>query len=105
MIIILCVMSSHAISTTSISTSQVLSGRINAYIQYNLSLNIPSPPPSLYLSQNSQYKQLNRQLSITPRTPRQNLQPPTNVRPHDRNIPRKLSNCNQKVAEKDKQAV
>lgn len=55
-------------------------------------------PPNLRLT-------LNRQLSITPRPPRQNLQPPANIRPHNRDIPCKLPNRNQEVAEKDKQTV
>lgn len=48
--------------------------------------------------------QLYRQLRI-PSPPRQHLQRTLNIRPNNRNIPRKLPNSNQKVPEEDKQTV
>lgn len=45
-----------------------------------------------------------RQLSITPPT-RQNLQPTLDIRPHNRNITRKLTNRHEEVAKQNEQSV
>lgn len=47
---------------------------------------------------------LYRQLNITP-PPSQRLQPRPNIRPHNRNISRKLPNRNQKITKQNKQPV
>ena len=65
----------------------------NEYLNF-LPILTPSPtPPRLY-----------RQLRI-PSPPSQHLQRTLNMRPDNRNIPRKLANSDQKVAEEDKQTV
>ena len=47
---------------------------------------------------------LYRQLRIPP-PPRQNLQCPLNIRPNNRNIPRKLPNRNQEIPKQDEKPV
>lgn len=65
----------------------------NEYLNF-LPILTPSPTPS----------RLYRQLRI-PSPPSQHLQRTLNMRPDNRNIPRKLANSDQKVAEEDKQTV